>query len=272
LHAWLLPQDDRGNKNYLRSLHLDIIPCLEDNYAYLICDSDSETVAVGDAPEAAPIIAALDAKDWSLDYILLTHHHYDHIDGVEELREKYNCKVVGAEADAHRLPPLDKALKSDDHWDFGMRVVDVLDAPGHTVGQIAFYFERAKALFTGDSLFSLGCGRLFEGTPADMHGALSTFSALPASTKIYPGHEYTLANANFAMTIESENPALIERVAEVKSQRDKGEPTIPTTIGMERATNPFMRAHEPTVKEALGMVGADDLAVFTEIRTRKDNF
>lgn len=253
---------------------LDIltIPCLSDNYAFLLRDNATGTVALVDAPEAEPIQAALTKKGWGLDVILLTHHHYDHIDGVPDLVAAYGSKVVGAKADASRLPPLDIALEEGDPVQVGDTIGTNFDVSGHTVGHIAFHFPTAHAAFTADSLMALGCGRLFEGTPEMAWKSLIKIAALPTDTIIYSGHEYTSSNASFALTVEPDNAALQARAKDIANKRSQGIPTVPSTLADELATNPFLRAHLPAVKSAIGMADASDSDVFTEIRRRKDNF
>ena len=254
------------------TLEILTIPCLADNYAFILRDQATGTVALVDAPESGPIIAALNEKEWGLDLILLTHHHYDHIDGVPDLVEAYGSKVIGAKADAKRLPPLDIALNEGDEVRVGETVGTNFDVSGHTVGHIAFHFPTAKAVFTADSLMALGCGRLFEGTPDMMWASLSKFAALPDDTIVYSGHEYTAGNAKFALTIEPDNAALQTRAKDITDRRANNLPTVPSALALERATNPFLRAHLPEVKAAIGMADASDAAVFAEIRKRKDNF
>jgi len=254
------------------SLDLVTIPCRTDNYAFLIRDQDTGAVAVVDVPEAGPIIAALEERDWTLDHILLTHHHDDHIAGVPELVSRYNPRVVGGKADAHRLPPLDLAVEEGDAFMVGETSFDVLDVSGHTVGHIAFHASSASLAFTADSLMALGCGRVFEGTHDQMWASLSKLAALPEPTIICSGHEYTAANAKFALTIEPDNENLQKRVAEISEKRAKGLPTVPSRLSLEAKTNPFLRAKEDAVKTALGMQGASDAEVFGEIRRRKDSF
>ena len=253
---------------------LDIvtIPCLSDNYAYLLRDTATGKVAVVDVPEAGPLLAALNESGWGCDLVLITHHHYDHIDGVAELVAATGAKVVGAKADAHRLPPLDRQVAEGDRVSVGDSEGVVLDVSGHTVGHIAYHFADSGAVFTADSLMALGCGRVFEGTMPMMWESLSKLAALPGETQVYSGHEYTAANAKFAATIEPNNPLLKARTAEIAQKRANGEPTVPATIAEELNTNPFLRAAKESVKAAVGMTGATDAEVFAEVRTRKDNF
>ena len=248
------------------------IPCLEDHYAYLVRDETTGQVAVIDAPEAAPIVRALEERGWKADQVWITHHHADHIDGVEELRRRYGAKVVGHEKDAHRLPSLDIAVKEGDVVELGATRARVLDVSGHTIGHIAYIIDEVPAAFTADSLMALGCGRVFEGTHAMMWESLSKLMALPPETEIYSGHNYGQANGRFALSIEPDNEALRARIRRIEEADAKGEPIVPVTLEEELATNPFLRAREPSVKAALGLAGADDAAVFAEIRRRKDNF
>ncbi|MSU89647.1 hydroxyacylglutathione hydrolase [Rhodobacteraceae bacterium 2CG4] len=254
------------------SLETVTIPCRSDNYAYLLRDGVKGETAVVDVPEAAPILAALRQRDWGLDLILITHHHADHVDGTEEVRKATGAKVLGARADAHRLPPLARALAPGDRVALGGSVAEVLDVSGHTVGHIAFHFAADAAVFTADSLMALGCGRIFEGTPEMMWKSLSRLAALPPETRVYSGHEYTQTNARFALTVEPGNGALEARAARIDALRARGEPTVPASLREELDTNPFLRAARPEVKQALGMPGATDVQVFAEIRARKDRF
>ncbi|MFN3645471.1 MAG: hydroxyacylglutathione hydrolase [Gemmobacter sp.] len=246
------------------------VPCLRDNYAYLVRDPASGATCCVDVPEAAPILAALAARGWRLDEIWLTHHHPDHIDGVAALVAATAARVTGAAADAHRLPPLHRAVRRGDRLALGTLAGEVLEVPGHTIGHVAYVLPGAA--FTADSLMALGCGRLFEGTPAQMWDSLQRLAALPEDTLVCSGHEYTDSNARFALTIEPGNPALQARAAAVRAARAEGRPTVPSTLAEERATNPFLRAHLPEIKAALGLAGAPDAAVFAEIRARKDRF
>lgn len=253
-------------------LDLVTIPCLKDNYAYLIHDAASGQTALVDAPEAAPILQALALRGWKLGMILLTHHHDDHIQGVPELVAATGAVVLGARADQHRLPRLDRALAEGDRLTLGGVEGQVLDVSGHTMGHIAFVFPAAGLAFTADSLMAGGCGRLFEGAPATMWASLSKLAALPPETLICSGHEYTAANLRFAATIEPENPALQTRIAAVAAARQAGRPTVPVTLAEELATNPFLRAGLPAIKAAMAMDQASDAEVFAEIRARKDKF
>ncbi|MBR0683513.1 hydroxyacylglutathione hydrolase [Roseomonas eburnea] len=233
------------------------VPCLSDNYAWLLRAPDGR-LAVCDPGEAAPIAAAVDAAGGKLDLILLTHHHGDHVGGVAELVARYGAKVVGAAADAHRLPPLDVAVAPGQAIDVVGVPVQVLASDGHTRGHIAFHFPDCAILLCGDTLFSLGCGRLLEGTPDEMFESLHRLSVLPPETLVCCGHEYSESNARFALTVEPGNASLRARADEIARQRAEGKPTVPTTIGEENAANPFMRAK--------------DVATLARIRAAKDNF
>lgn len=233
------------------------VPCLSDNYAWLLRAPDGR-LAVCDPGEAAPIAAAVDAAGGKLDTILLTHHHGDHVGGVAELVQRYGAKVVGAAADAHRLPPLDVAVSPGQTIDVLGVPAEVLASDGHTRGHIAFHFPECAIVLCGDTLFSLGCGRLLEGTAEEMFASLQRLAALPPETLVCCGHEYSESNARFALTVEPENAALRARADAIARQRAEGKPTVPTTIGEENAANPFMRAK--------------DVATLARIRAAKDNF
>ncbi len=254
------------------TLELVTIPCLADNYAFLLHDSTTGKTLLADAPESWPIMAVLEARGWRLTHILLTHHHYDHIDGVEDLARAFQPQIIGATADVHRLPALDRKVAGGDNFEFAGHNIQVLDVPGHTVGHVAYYIPDAGAVFTGDSLMALGCGRLFEGTPAQMWASMQKLAALPEATLVCSGHEYTAANAAFASSIEPNNPALARRCKDIVAARAKGEATVPSLLSLEKATNPFLRAHLPKVKAALGMENASDSKVFALIRHQKDHF
>ncbi len=254
------------------TLEIITVPCLRDNYAYLLRDAATGAVGLVDAPEAGPIRAALDARGWGLDLILITHHHGDHIDGVEALRAATGAQVVGAAADAARLPPLDVAVAEGDTVALGESAAEVIDVSGHTIGHVAYHFPAADAVFTADSLMAMGCGRLFEGTADRMWESLSKLARLPQGTKVYSGHEYTEANARFAATVDADNPRLQARIAAIRAARAAGEPTVPSSLEEELATNPFLRAVDPAIKARLGLAGAADAQAFAELRRRKDAF
>lgn len=253
-------------------LEILTIPCLSDNYAFIAHDAASGETALVDVPEAAPILAALKQRGWSLSHVLLTHHHADHVQGLGDILSEHRARVVGAAADAHRLPPLDLAVAEGDAVHVGTEEGRVLDVSGHTVGHIGFHFPESKAVFTADSLMALGCGRLFEGTAAQMWDSLSKLAALPADTVVYSGHEYTQSNGAFAQTVDGGNPELAARIEHIAKARARSEPTVPSMLSLELATNPFLRATDPAVQENVGMPGGDPVSVFAEIRARKDRF
>lgn len=250
------------------AIDVQIIPCRSDNYGYLLHETEADAWAVVDAPEAQPLIDAIEAAGGRLDLILLTHHHGDHVEAVAPLVARYGAKVVGAAADARRLPKLDRAVVEGDSVAFGAAEAAVLEVYGHTLGHIAYHFAGAKLAFTADSLMALGCGRLFEGTAAQMWDSLTKLSALPDDTLVHSGHDYFDANARFALSVDADNPALKARIA----RKQAGEAVMPVALGEEKATNPFLRAAAPEVKAAVGLPGADDAAVFAEVRRRKDSF
>lgn len=253
-------------------LEILTIPCLSDNYAFLAHDAESGETALIDAPEAAPILAALAERGWRLTQVLLTHHHWDHVEGLAEILAAHPAQVTGAAADAHRLPPLDLQVSEGDSVRIGAEVGTVIDVSGHTLGHIAYYFPASHAVFTADSLMALGCGRVFEGTMPMMWASLSKLAALPPETVVYSGHEYTQANGRFAETVDPGNPALQARLRDIAAARAAGQPTVPSTLALELATNPFLRADDPDIRATLGMAGAPAAEVFAEIRGRKDRF
>ena len=254
------------------TLETVVVPCLSDNYAYLIRDSATGKVGVVDVPDEKPILAALSARGWDLDMILITHHHYDHVDGVAPLRKATNAVVVGSKDDAHRLPPLDMALKEGGEVALGESRAKIIDVSGHTINHIAFHFAEAGVVFTADSLMAMGCGRVFEGTMPMMWESLSKLAALPPETQVYSGHEYTQSNTRFALSIDGDNPDLIKRAADIDAARAAKQPTVPSLLSLELATNPFLRASDPAIRAHLGMDAASDAEVFGEIRARKDHF
>ncbi len=256
----------------MAALQIHAFPCLQDNYGYLIHAPESGLTAAIDTPDPAAILAALAATGWRLDYILNTHHHGDHAGGNLALKAATGCRIAGARADAARIPGIDIRLADGDSFDLGGHVARVIETPGHTVGHICYLFDADRAAFVGDTLFSLGCGRLFEGTPAGMWQSLQRLMALPDDTRVYCAHEYTAGNGRFAVTLEPGNAALRARMAEVTRLRAAGLPTVPTTIGLEKATNPFLRPASAELRAALGMATAPDEAVLAETRRRKDRF
>jgi hydroxyacylglutathione hydrolase len=247
--------------------------CMTDNYGVLVHDSSTGATASIDAPESAPVVAALAERGWGLTDILITHHHADHIQGVPELKAKFpEIRVWGPAKDAARIPFLDHLVSEGDCARVGSLEAKVIETPGHTLGHIAYHFEEEEIAFCGDTLFSLGCGRAFETPYAVLWNSLVKLAALPGETQVYCGHEYTEANGRFAATIETGNPILKTRIEEVARLRAERRPTLPTTIAAELAANPFLRVEEPTVQAAVGMSGSDPAAVFAEIRARKDRF
>lgn len=257
------------------ALEIVTIPCLQDNYAFLIVEGRGATLV--DVPEAAPILAEVQKRDLWIHSVWLTHHHADHVQGLDALLAAHpdggSVDVYGSKVDAKRLPPLDYAMLDGDRFEAtGGHEVQVMDVSGHTLGHIAYYMPAAGAVFTGDSLMAMGCGRLFEGTPAQMHESLTKLSALPPETLVCSGHEYTAANARFAATIEPENQALKARIEAITLARNTGQATVPSFLSDEQATNPFLRAHLQEVKDGLGMSQASDVDVFAEVRARKDRF
>ncbi|MDX1485452.1 MAG: hydroxyacylglutathione hydrolase [Alphaproteobacteria bacterium] len=256
----------------MAKLDVHRIPARTDNYLWLLREPASGAVAVVDPADAAPVIDKCEELGLALTHILNTHHHGDHTGGNLELKEKYGCTIVGSAADEVRIPGIDVTVGDGDTYDFGAERAHVFDVTGHTLGHIMYWFPDSKALFCGDTLFAMGCGRLSEGTAEQMWRALSKFRALPDDTRVYCAHEYTQTNARFALTIEPDNAALKARAAEVDRMRAEGTATVPSLLGEERATNPFLRAGEPELKAAIDMPDAAPVEVFAETRKRKDNF
>ncbi len=254
------------------ALEIVVVPCRTDNYAYLLRDGAGRQVGVVDAPEAAPIEAALASRGWELNMILITHHHDDHIAGVEALRDAYGATVVGAAADRRRLPRLDIAVEEGDTLALGVSMADVIDVPGHTLGHIAYHFAGAGALFSADSLMVMGCGRLLEGTAEQMWDSLHKLAALPDETLVYSGHEYAASNMRFALSVDPGNTRLRDRAEEIVALRAAGRPTVPARLDLERATNPFLRAADRDIRVEIGREFAFDRDVFAELRRRKDAF
>lgn len=254
-------------------LTITLLPVLNDNYVYLAHESASKKTAVVDPALAEPVLKALDEKGWQLDYIFNTHHHGDHVGGNLQLKQATGCKVVGAAADRSRIPGLDIAVSEGDQIQLGTLNFKIIDTPGHTLGHIVYYCAEARTLFCGDTLFSMGCGRLFEGTAEQMWKSLQKLTALPGNTRIYCAHEYTEANGRFALTLEADNPDLQQRIREVMALREKNLPTLPSSIALEMATNPFLREHSPSLRKSVAASDTDTPAqVFAKTRLLKDRF
>jgi len=252
--------------------HIHQFLCLKDNFGVLIHDPSTRSTAAIDAPAAAPILAALAARKWDLTDILITHHHLDHVQGIADLKARFpRARVVGPAKEAAKIGGLNLAAGEGDGVMTGALEARVVEVPGHTSGHIAYWFEDEDILFAGDTLFAMGCGRPFEERPEVLFHSLMKLAALPGETQVYCGHEYTVANARFALTVDPSNAILKERAGEAARQREAGEFTLPTTITIELATNPFLRADDRDIKAGLGMAGADPVAVFTKLRERKNN-
>ena len=251
---------------------IHLFPCLQDNFGVLIHDPASGATAAIDAPEAAAVEKALTDTGWKLTEILFTHHHADHTQGIQPLKDKYKCRVSAPMGEAAKIPMVDDAVREGDTVKVGTLAANVIETPGHTAGHISYWFHGEKAAFVGDTLFSIGCGRVIEGTMEQMWQSLRKLRDLPDDTRIYCGHEYTEANIKFAKTIEPDNTALQAREKEARAQRAAGKATVPTTLGAEKKENCFLRADVPEVAAALGMSGQPAARVFAEIRERKNKF
>lgn len=247
-------------------------PCLQDNYGFLVKEERSGRVATIDTPDAEAISAKLDQLGWSLDLILNTHWHHDHVGGNEALKSRFGAKIIGPAGEGDRIPGRDRAVTAGDTVSLGGAELRVLETPGHTMGHICYIAEDARLGFVGDTLFSLGCGRLFEGTPQQMWASLTLLKALPDDMTLYCAHEYTADNARFAASLGEKNAALKARMDEITALRARGEPTVPMQLGREKDTNPFLRADQPALQTALNMSGEAPDKVFAEVRGRKDNF
>lgn len=246
--------------------------CRSDNFAVLLHDEASGLTAAIDAPDGKAIEKMLEAKHYRLDFLFITHHHVDHIAGINHLKTTYGAKVVGPKQEADKIAGIDQAVDEQSCLDFAGHNVKVIETPGHTLGSICYYFAENKLLFTGDTLFSLGCGRLFEGTAEMMFSSLAKLKALPDDTRLYCGHEYTKENARFARTVDPKNTALVNRAAAVDRLIAVGESSLPSSIQIEKAANPFLRCDDPEIRRTLNMENASEIAVFAEIRKRKDQF
>jgi hydroxyacylglutathione hydrolase len=254
----------------MAKLEVHQFPCLSDNYGVLIHDGGKQVTASIDAPDAGTVAAALKAKGWRLTHILTTHHHGDHTAGNLALKAETKCTIIGPRAEAAKVPGIDKQVGEGDTFNFGSFEVRVLDTPGHTAGHITYWLPSAGIAFVGDTLFAIGCGRVIEGNAEMMWNSLKKLMALPKETTIYCGHEYTQANARFALTIEPENEALQKRAKEVDQLRAAGKPTLPTTLRLELETNPFLRPDVAAIQQRLGMAGKPAWQIFGEIRERKN--
>lgn len=245
---------------------------LHDNYIYVAHDAAGEKTVVIDPAVAEPVLEVLRQKGWGLDYIFNTHHHWDHIGANNYLKQQTGCRIFASCYDKKRIDGVDTLLHDGDCVQIGEQTATVLETPGHTLGHIVYYFANSAALFCGDTLFSLGCGRLFEGTAQQMRQSLAKIARLPANTRIFCAHEYTQANAAFALSIDSDNPQLHQASARINKLANEGKPTVPSTVQLELACNPFLRAHKKALRQAVNMPDAHPDAVFAEIRRRKDNF
>jgi hydroxyacylglutathione hydrolase len=256
----------------MSALAIHMFPVLSDNYGYLLHDEASGATAAVDTPDAAEIAAQLAAKGWRLTHILNTHHHADHAGGNLELKRTTGCTIVGPRADAARIPGIDIAVGEGDVVELGTHRATVFDTPGHTRGHIVYHFAAARAAFVGDTLFAMGCGRLFEGTPAQMWSSLQKILRWPDETRLYCAHEYTQSNARFALSVEPQNRALQERAATVARLRAAGQATVPTLLAEERATNPFLRPQSRDLRATIDLADAADVDVFAKTRALKDAF
>lgn len=246
-------------------------PCLSDNYGVLLHDPATGATATIDIPEAAPVLRAIADKSWTLTHILVTHHHADHTQGIPEVRRRFpEARMVGPARETGKIGTLDIGLREGDTMSVGTLKARILETPGHTSGHIVYWFEEEDLLFAGDTLFALGCGRPFEERPQVLYHSLMKLAALPGSVQVYAGHEYTLSNARFAVGIDGGNDLLLERAREIEVLRETGVPTLPTTIAIERATNPFLRTGEPAIRAALGLPDADEADVFAALRDLKN--
>jgi hydroxyacylglutathione hydrolase len=253
-------------------LEVFMFPCLSDNYGYLIHDPIKNLTASIDTPDVHAIEEALNQNDWELNYIINTHHHYDHAGGNLELKKKTNCKIIGPMQDKDRIPGIDQTIEHAEEFMFGSFAVKGLHTPGHTTGHMVYHFEDQNIAFVGDTIFAMGCGRLFEGTPEQMLNSLDIIMSWPGETMLYCAHEYTQSNAEFAITVDGKNEDLLKRKSEVDALREKLIPTVPTKLEIEKKTNPFLRSDDKEIRLELGMMASSRSEVFAEIRSRKDQF
>jgi hydroxyacylglutathione hydrolase len=254
------------------SLEIVRIPVLSDNYVWLMREAQSGSVGVVDPAVAAPVLAEAEKRRWKITHILNTHHHGDHVGGNREIKDATGCTIVGFARDKARIPGIDITVEDGDRYRFGEAEAEVFFIPGHTSGHIAYAFKEQRALFCGDTIFALGCGKMFEGTPQQFWHSLERLRALPDDMRVYCAHEYTQSNARFAVTIETDNQQLMARRESIDAARARNEATVPSLLGEEKQTNPFLRADRPSVQKAVGMLGQDPVKVFAEVRHRKDVF
>jgi len=254
----------------MSSLQIHLIPCLADNYAVALENTATGKALVVDAPDGAAITAFLKARDLQLSDVMITHHHNDHTAGCQALKDHFGCRIVGPAAEAERIPGLSAGVGEGTQFEAAGINVHTIATPGHTIGHVTYYLPEAGVAFTGDTLFAMGCGRIFEGDARMMYASLERLAALPDDTLVYCGHEYTLANARFGLSVEPENAALVARARDIEAKRARGEPTLPTTIGLEKATNPFLRPQSRAIRARLGMGGLPDWQVFGRLRELKN--
>ncbi len=250
---------------------IEIIPCLSDNYSYLIHEKNTNTISIVDPSEFKACEKVIN-KHKKLDFILNTHHHADHVGANLELKKKYKSKILGSESDKSRIPGIDILLRENQKQKIGNLEFEVIFVPGHTKGHIAFFFRKEKIAFTGDTLFSLGCGRVFEGTHEEMFNSLNKIKNLPPDTKIYCGHEYTKSNLNFCLAYDSKNTFLKEKKIDIQKKLNSNQPTIPSTLDQEIKTNIFLRCNDPEIKHTLGLKDSSEVEVFSKLRDLKDSF
>jgi hydroxyacylglutathione hydrolase len=256
----------------MTALEIEVFVCRSDNFGVLLHDPKTGQTASIDAPEEGPIVEAATRRGWTITHIFTTHHHHDHVDANLALKERFGCEIIGPIGEAVAIPGLDRSVADGDEFEFAGHRVQVIETPGHTAGHVCYHLPDDKLLFAADTLFAMGCGRLFERPAADMWHSFQKLMALPDDTQVYFGHEYTLSNARFAVSVDPDNATLKARADEVSALREAGKYTIPTSIGVEKQTNPYMRVADADVRAHLGMPQATDAEVFAEIRTRKDNF
>jgi hydroxyacylglutathione hydrolase len=254
------------------AVQIEQFMCRSDNFGVLIHDPETGDTALIDAPEEKPILEAIERTGWTPKLLLVTHHHADHVEANLALKKRFGLEIIGPEAERDRIPGIDDTVREGSTIGFGNEEIEVIETPGHTAGHVSYYLPQSGVAFAADTLFAMGCGRLLECPAPVMYESLKKLSDLPPDTVVYCGHEYTLANARFALTIDHGNKVLQERAKKVEALRDAGRPTLPTTIGEELATNPFLRWSDPAIRKHLGMEQASSDEVFAEIRRRKDNF